>query len=137
MTSPPPATGPHVDAVLALLGSFGVATYLAEAPRGTGNTLPARPYVVLFPTPGTTDGTLGDPGSELLVSFQCTAVGDSPEQAMWLHDRLAVALASTPIVAGRTVLGRIEMTDSQPVRRDDTLADPLFYAITRWQLHTL
>lgn len=135
MTAPAP-TRTHADAVVATLTAASLTAYLSQASR-SGEEPPARPYVVVHPTPGTYDGTLGDRYKDLLMAFQTTAVGDSPEQALWIHDATVTALLdATPTVSGR-VSHPIWLEESpEPVRRDDTLAEPLFYATARWVFRT-
>lgn len=122
----------HADAVVAQLNAAGVVAYLSEAAAGHPET-----YVVVHPSPGFPAGTIGDRFAELLMRFQTTSVGAGPAQAQWTHDKVAAALTSgLPVLAGRTVHPIWMDEEPQPVRRDDTLANPLFYAVARWVLHT-
>lgn len=122
----------HADAVVAMLNAAGVAAYLSEASAGHPET-----YVVVHPSPGFPTGSIGDRFAELLLRFQTTSVGVGPAQAQWMHDKVAAALtAGLPVLAGRTVHPIWMDEEPQPVRRDDALAEPLFYAVARWVLHT-
>ena len=132
----PAASRTHAAAIVTTLSSASLTAYLSEAPR-VGEDLPARPYVVVHPTPGSFDGTLGDRFRDLLLPFQTTAVGDSPEQALWAHDATVTALlGAAPAVSGRVSHPIWLEENPEPVRRDDTLVEPLFYATARWVFHT-
>lgn len=132
----PAATQPMVAAVQTALAAV-VTTYVGEATTTATGALPARPYVVVHPSPGFHSGTLGDRHKDLTVDFQTTAVGDTPEQAMAAHDKAMLALlGAEPAVSGR-VSHAIWMDESpQPLRRDDTAAQPLFYTVARWRFRT-
>lgn len=124
-----------VDAVAALLEAASVAVY-----EGGASGDAARPYVALYPSggmSGTDTGTLGDVYRDLVVEFQTTSVGDTVEQALWMHDKAALTLAgATPTVAGRTAHPIYLDETPQPVRRDDAPAQPLFYVTARWVFRT-
>lgn len=124
-----------VDAILATLAAAGVTAY-PGAP--TGDT--ARPYLSVWPSGGMSGGgtgTLGDIYRDLVVEFQTTSVGDTVEQALWMHDKAALALAgATPTVSGRTAHPIYLDEAPQPVRRDDAPAQPLFLVTARWVFRT-
>ena len=134
MVSTPALARTHVDAVVTLLRTGGVKTYLSEAPAEPHTQ---APFVVLWPDPGAVAaGSLGDWLSDLVVTVQTTSVVGTAEQALWLADKVARLLwAATPTIPGRTTLP-VRGVDTQPVQRDDSLAVPLFYAVAVWRLHT-
>lgn len=133
----PAATRPQADAVVDALTAASLAAYLGEATRTATGDLPARPYVVVHVSPGFHDGTLGDRFKDLTMDFSTMAVGDTVEQAMWAHDTaMSALLAAEPAVSGR-VSHPIWMQElPQPVQRDDTTPQPLFYATARWTFRT-
>ncbi|HEY9473589.1 MAG TPA: DUF3168 domain-containing protein [Mycobacteriales bacterium] len=119
-----PEAEPHVAALKQMLVDAGLQVGVGEAPDGV-----AAPYVVLYPDPGLTSGTLGSLNTILTLSVQVTAVGVGAEQALQQADRARTALLG----AGMTVPGRVvhpvRAGDAQPVRRDDGVQPPLWVAI--------
>lgn len=140
MVSVPAASLPHAQAVITALTSASLTAYLSNATPDVNGLPPARPYVTVHPSAGWTaglTGTIGDRFKDLEFSFQTTAVGDTPEQALNIHDRVLVALAgATPAVAGRNVQPIWLEEAPQPVQRDDTPAVPLYYGVARWMFRT-
>jgi len=123
----------HVDAIKALLSAANLTTTVGEA----GDN-PETPYVVLYPSPGQAIGeNLKTPTGDMLVDFQLTCVGESVEQALWLHDKAREAIDHvTPTIAGRTAWPIWSDEAPQPIRRDDQLNPPVFVAVSRWSLRT-
>jgi hypothetical protein len=129
-----PAALPHVDAVEGALASASPAipAYLGGAPQEV-----APPYVVLYPEPGAPGAaSLADDRVRWSGVVQITAVGATAEQAMNLIDRCTAALSAPLAVAGR-VSWRPQALDGQPVRRDDDVNPPVFYAVARWRLRSM
>jgi hypothetical protein len=126
----------HVDAVKAALEAAGLTVYLGGAPPGTAPT-DTTPYVVLYPDPGhAVTASLADDRVDFQAVFQLTCVGLTAEQALNVSDRSLAALTAAPIVAGR-VSWRPEQLDGQPVKRDDDITPPCFYAISRYRLRSI
>ncbi|MEV4246965.1 hypothetical protein AB0J63_26575 [Streptosporangium canum] len=122
---------PLVEALLAMVqGAVPVTCpiYWAQAAASPGQT-----YAVFYPDTGTLSAfhrDLLNRGPDEL-RYQVTSVGQSPEQAAWVADRVAEALLSAvPTVAGRRVWPAIE-EGSQPVRRDDE-STGLFFATAQY-----
>jgi hypothetical protein len=124
-------TRPVVDAVLSRLsGLTTVTTYLGQGPRP-----PAARTCVLYPRPGAPDGVLGDPDRNSRLEFQTTCIGQTAEQALWTHDTV-VARLNRQVLTGTgfsTYPLRMVAGTQQPVRRDDTLADPWYLVTCSWQ----
>lgn len=117
-------------AVVTLLdGDTNLTAYLSQGP-----TPPVGRSVVVHPLAGEPDGVLGDPGKDLLLRFQTTAIGATAEQALWTHDAVAARLwRATVTGTGWTTLPIRDIPGSQqPVWRDDTLATPLFTVTCTW-----
>lgn len=123
----------HVDAIAALLTAANLTTTVGEASDN-----PEPPYVVLYPSPGQAIGeNLKTPTGDMLVDFQLTCVGESVEQALWLHDKAREAIDHvTPTISGRTAWPIWSDEPPQPIRRDDAMNPPLFVAVSRWSLRT-
>jgi hypothetical protein len=140
VVSAPAASLPHAQAVITALTAASLTAYLSEATPDVNGLPPVPPYVTVHPSAGFTGsglGTLGDRFKDLEFSFQTTAVGDTAEQALNIHDRVLVALAgATPAVAGRNVQPIWLEEPPQPIQRDDTPAVPLFYGVARWMFRT-
>jgi hypothetical protein len=132
MISIPADTLPQVRAIVTALQQAGLTTHLSDS---SGSV--AAPFVVVHPSPGTPSGSLGDRFQDLTVDFQTTSVGETAEQALSVHDDTMRALfGATPPVAGR-IAHPVWLSESpQTVRRDDTAAAPMFYAVARWSFRT-
>lgn len=122
----------HVDALAQLVAAAGLVVFVTRADEGA-----SYPYVVLHPTSGQLEATsLEDPYGELVVDFQLTAVGETPEQALWAADKAAAALAGArPTVAGRTSWA-VTPEEAFPVQRDEDLTEPVFFAVNRYSWRT-
>jgi hypothetical protein len=126
----------HVDAVKAALVAEALTVYLGGAPPGTTPT-DTTPYVVLYPDPGhAVTASLADDRTGFQAVFQLTCVGLTAEQALNVSDRARAALTDAPTVAGRASW-RPEQLDGQPVKRDDDITPPVFYAISRYRLRSI
>lgn len=131
MTAPALAR-PHASALVTLLAA-SIDAYLGESPA----VHPAR-YVVLYPDPGTPDGTLGDRHRWLLLEFQVTAVGTTVEQCLWAADTArTVLLTSVPTVSGRLVHPLWQVGIPPPVRRDDDVQPPLYVQPVSYRLRSV
>lgn len=111
-------------------GTSGVTAYLSEGP-----TPPTGRTVVIHPDGGRHEGPLGDPDRDLRVEFQTTSIGTSPEQALWTHDQVSARLWRTELILeGTETTLPIHGVDGseQPVRRDDDLAEPIYYVTQSW-----
>lgn len=132
MTAPAPVR-PHATAVLMVLASGGLSAYDGEGPA----VRPPAGYVVLYFDAGTPDGTLGDRHKDLLVEFQVTAIGVTPEQCRWAADKArTVLLTSIPVVAGRLVHPLWQVGSPPPMRRDDDVQPPLHVLPVSYQLRS-
>ena len=121
----------HVDAVMAAYTAADLTGYLGGAPPSV-----APPYIVLYPEPGTPiAASLADDRTYFRTTLQVTCVGETAEQALNLADRSAAALSAPLAVTGRTAW-RPEYLDGQPVRRDDDITPPVFYAVARYRLRS-
>ena len=122
----------HTQAILQLLhGIDGVTVY-----DGKVDDNPTFPYTVLHPDPGTkTRSGFNAVSDQVTTRFQTTSVGETRDQAAWAHDKVDAALADVSI---STITGRncwpISQDAAQPVRRDDEIKPPRFYAVAQWRL---
>lgn len=99
---------------------------------------PDVPYVVVYSNQGMPENaSMADVSDWQHFSFQTTVVAQTQGQARLLADRVQSALLDKrPTVVGRSV-GRLSKTSSQPVRRDDDVSPPVFYAVDVWALTTV
>lgn len=127
-----PASLPHVDAVQAALTTAQIPAYLGGAPQDV-----TAPYVVLYPEPGAPGAaSLADDRVWWSGIVQATSVGQTAEQALNVADRCATALSAPLQVAGRASW-RPQALGGQPVRRDDDVTPPVYYAVARWRLRSM
>lgn len=134
--SSPPAVLPHVDAVTAALEAANLVVYLGGAPAGVAPT-DGAPYIVLYPEPGRpVVASLADDRTLFSAVVQLTCVGLTAEQAANVSDRALAALLVPLTVAGRTSW-KPESLDGQPVKRDDDVVPPCYYAVSRWRLRSI
>lgn len=119
-----------VAAVLAKMQTAtNVTSYLSVGP-----TPPAGRTCILHPYPGNPDGVLGDPDRNSEVEFQTTSIGTTSEQALWTHDTITAVLNRQIVTGTGFATYPLRMIDGsqQPVRRDDTLATPLYVVTCNW-----
>jgi hypothetical protein len=124
------AARPHTDGVEAALEAAGLLVGRGRQPAGSGwqgqeGASDFLAYVVLYPSPGATDGNVADPHEYLDYSFQTTCVAASQEGAEAVADLVKTALVGqTVTVTGRACYPVYAVADP-PVRRDDTVTPPL------------
>lgn len=118
-----PATRLLTDALLTALRAAHPRVGDAIAPDDT-----TYPYAVLYPAGiGSTSGPVSDANADSTPLYQITCVGKVREEAEWLSDLLRpVALGALTVTGWKVADPRVET--SQPVRRDDSTAPPVFYA---------
>lgn len=130
-----PAVLPHTDAVTAALEAQSLVVYLGGAPPDVAPT-DTVPYVVLYPDPGVgVRASLADDRVNFQGVIQLTCVGLTAEQVLSVSDRCRAALAGALPVAGRAGW-RPEELEGQPVKRDDDVTPPNFYAVLRYRLRS-
>lgn len=127
----PIETSPVITALRAMVETALAGNpplYYADSPREE-----VGKYAVFYPDVGRKSqqhrDLLGNGLHEL--RYQITAVGTGPEQALWVHDAMAVTLLTgVPVVAGRRVWPAIQEA-AQQVRRDPTSTD-FWIATSQW-----
>jgi hypothetical protein len=125
---------PHTDAMAAALTNAGLLVGRGKKPDGGGwqgepGQSEFRPYGVLYPGTGTTDGDLCDPHEYLDYSAQATVVAATQDGAEAAMDIAKTALVGRRLdVAGRSAWPVYIDTD-RPATRDDTVAPPVHYAV--------
>jgi hypothetical protein len=131
----------HTDAFVALLEDADLLVGRGEQPPASGwqgeeGRSEFRPYVVLYPSPGTPDGNVAEPYEYLDYTVQATVVAATQEGAEAAMDRTKTALVGVrPAVADRSSY-RIQLLVDRPASRDDTLAPPLHYAVAQFRVRT-
>lgn len=134
---------PHTDGILAALAAGSILTGRGSKPTGAGwqgtpGNSQFKGYVVVWPQPGTPEGTLADSQRDLLYTFQTTAVGATAQQAEVIADLARARLLARPptvTVTGRVVQPLWQILD-RPVERDDDLNPAEFYVVTQYQMRT-
>jgi hypothetical protein len=122
---------PLVDAILAMIRSSVPAT--CDIYEGRAAPAAEPPYAVLYFDSSGKSPFERNINNEAPRDLRCqvTAVGNTPEQARWVADKVFVPLvASTPSVAGRNVWPAIQ-EGSQPVERDDE-STGYYLATSQW-----
>jgi hypothetical protein len=124
----------HATAVQVLLDAQLPASVGVAIGSGVGLT---APYAVVYPDPGTPEGSLGDRYRDLLVEFQVTCVGAGPQQAMDVAGRVrTVLLTQLPVISGRVVQPLWQEPTGERLRRDDDVSPPLWYLPLIFQMRT-
>lgn len=94
------------------------------------------PFVVVYPSPGTPDGSLALPVEYLDYRIQATCVSASQEGTEAIADLVTAAWVNTSIpVSGRFCYPG-QMVVSNPVIRDDAESPPVHYAVIQVQWRT-
>lgn len=126
------------DAVVARFQSvsqLAAKTFVARAPRASDGSLPAAPYVVIYPSDGTdTQERLTGPRSTRHPRYTAHIVGstyDNCQKALELAKVKFIAANgfSIPIVTAGDVTRNLSWSTPQPLQvDDDTAIAPLIYA---------
>lgn len=139
MTTVPLAL-PHRNALLAALQPLAVRPTGPIAIGEGGAPAPAPKsglYAVLYVGQGRrSPGSLADDRTTLSLPFQVTSVGPTAEQALWVADRVAEALAPVLAVDGRATW-RVEEQGGPPVQRDDGVTPPVYYLPVQYRLQSI
>jgi hypothetical protein len=131
------AAGPHTAAVAEKLTIAGLLVGRGTKPVGAGwqgepDASTHKAYVILYPSPGRTDGDLGDPHEYLDYQVQATIVAATQEGVEIVADIVKATLVGQRItVTGRSVYP-FQIVDSGPVTRDDQVAPPVHYAVLQF-----
>ncbi|GII87062.1 hypothetical protein Ssi03_50520 [Sphaerisporangium siamense] len=140
--SPAAPAAPHTVAFTTALAAADLAVDVGVAPAGAGwQGEPGEsqfvPYVVLFPSPGSTDGDLGDPNAYLDYETQATVVGVTPAQVERAMDKVKATLVGRQLdVTGRNSY-RVQLGEGgRPISRDDSVQPPEYYASALFTLRT-
>jgi hypothetical protein len=131
-----PAVLPHLDAVQAALAGVGLTVYLGGTPTSAGWSPPDK-YAVLYADTGTAvRESLGDRRTDFAALVQVTCVGSSMERALWVSDRVRLAMAVPLAVTGRASW-RPEELGGPPVQRDDDVTPPLWFVPVQYRLQSI
>lgn len=128
----------HGDAVVAKLTAAGLVVGDGTAPTEAYGLRPDKsfiPWVVVYPVPGTFDGTLEDPWDDADLVYQVTCVGDTRASAVGVEDKVNAALLppGALTVTGR-VVQQVRLDIGGGVRRDDTAKPPVFISTPRFRV---
>lgn len=135
---PVAAAAPHTAATAQKLTDADLLVGRGKKPDGAGwqgepGASTHKAYVILYPSPGTTDGDLGDPHEYLDYRVQATIVAATQEGAENVADIVKATLVGQQItVPGRSVYP-FQLADSAPATRDDQVAPPVHYAVLHFE----
>jgi hypothetical protein len=132
---------PHTDAVVSLLEAAGLLVGRGVQPAGAGwqgepGRSAHRPYVVLYPAPGLTDGTLGDTYAYLDYTVQATCVGATQQAAERVMDAAKTALVGARLTLANRASYAVQALLEQPARRDDQVTPPVHYSVAQFRVRT-
>lgn len=133
---PAVAAEPHTTAVAEALAAAGLLVGRGAPPSGGGwQGEPIKgdhkPYVVLYPSTGTTDGVLGDPHEDLDYTVQITCVAAKQDLAERVADRVKAALVGVRLTVPGRGMYPFQLLVDRPVTRDDQVSPPVHYAVVQ------
>lgn len=141
MTAPADSR-PHTDAAiaairsLALLRASEVLVDRGRPPTGSGWQGEPKvsvfiPFVIVYPSPGSPDGSVAEAAEYLDYSAQATCVSASSEAVESVMDLVKAAWVNTSIpVPGRFCYPGQVLAEGQ-ISRDDAVAPPVHYVTLR------
>lgn len=139
MTTPAPSR-PHTTAAITAIQTLvserasQILVGRGAQPSGSGwqgepGSSVFRPYVVIYPWPGTPDGSLALPMEYSDYQAQATCVAANQEGAEAVADLVKTAWVNARLtISGRTSYPG-QMILDRPATRDDDVAPPVHYAI--------
>lgn len=122
------------DLVLARAGQILVGRGVQPAGSGWQGEPGAsifRPYVVVYPWPGTPDGSVALPVEYLDYSAQATCVGATQEGAEAVSDLVKAAWVNASLTVTDRSSYPGQITTDRPVTRDDSISPPVHYAVVQ------
>lgn len=124
----------HTNAVLSLLRAD--ATLAGIVFQGVVTNRPAR-YVTVYTNNGPREvSRLTGPQSAVTFTYIVHSVGQTPEQAQWVAEKVYLQLVdAVPNVPGR-VVSPIRSVSSLSVQIDRDIDPPLWYCVDEFDLHT-
>jgi hypothetical protein len=90
-----------------------------------------RPFVVVYPSPGSPDGSLAEPMEYLDYSAQATCVSASSEAVESVVDLVKVAWVNAPIPVPGRFCYRGQVLSEGQVSREDSVAPAIHYVTLR------
>jgi hypothetical protein len=135
MTIPIALARPHTDAVVAAIAAIPMLVDRAKQPTGSGwqgtpGASTFKRYAVVYPSPGTPDGSVAEPLEYLDYRAQINVFGATETQAEDGSDEVRVALIGRRLsVAGRATYRVQTPPGERLVFRDDSLPAPIYMAV--------
>ena len=128
------AAAPHTTAIVTALEAAGVAVGRGLQPAGSGwqgqeGASVHVPYVVLYPSPGTVDGTVAEPTEYLDYACQLTCVAATQDAAETVADLVKSTLVDKPLTVTGRASYRGQLLLSRGPERDDAVAPPVHYVV--------
>lgn len=123
---------PHAQAVLDYLNADpDIAAYFGKRPSGVTKC------VVLYPDPGADESSSLIPNEDVVVFIPLHAVGEGPEQVLWVMDKVRARLTfAKPAVAGRSVHPMWQEQGPSPLQRDDEISPPLYTSMAEYGIRS-
>lgn len=129
------AAAPHTTAVSAALVTAGLLVGRGQKPAGSGwqgepGDSVFEPYVVLYPSPGSTaQEALCGPDDYLDYRVQATCVAATQPGAEAVADTVKTALVGVRLAVTGRSLRPFQIDSDRPASRDDQVSPPVHYAI--------
>jgi hypothetical protein len=129
-----PRVYPHIAAIIGALEDAGLRVGDHRAPKSADDRI-AAPCNVLYMAPSAEPfGSLGRPGTDVLMRFRVTSVDITPEGAANQADLVFDALEGTELIVEDRAIFRVRRSALAGVVRDDDVKPPCFYAATPYQM---
>lgn len=119
----------HTDAVIAALVAADLTVGLGVRPDG------ASKYVVLSTFGDVEPSSVSEPYGAFVWTGQVLCVGQGPEQAEWVADRVRTALLAPLTITGRAWMG-VDHEPGPPLQRDEDVNPPLFWLSETYRITT-
>lgn len=122
-----PVTAAYLQA-LKDIGDFPIGL-AAAPPKPTPTPATFFPYAVLYVGTTLMQGTYVDPHEDGLYRLQVTSFGKTPQSAEHLRDLVRPVLLDVSIDIDGFAVVWTELTNSQPIFRDDDVKPAIFSAV--------
>jgi hypothetical protein len=119
----------HTAAVLAALDAADVHAGLGSRPEAA-----AGKWAVVYPMGRAEAHSLSQPYDGFTYTVQVVSVGQGPEQAEWLADKVRATLLAPLSISGRTWLAVEHAAGT--LQRDDAVNPPLYHVSETFRIRS-